>query len=269
MLEVKNISFSYKKGKRILSDVSLELGKGECLCLLGPNGTGKSTLLKCILNLEKAEKGQVIVDGKEIFKLSAGRRAKLVAYVSQSSMMVFPYKVEEVVLMGRVTHFKAGAAASKEDIRISREALDKLGLIDLADLYFQELSGGQKQMVLIARALAQQAKYIIMDEPTANLDYSNQIKVLMTVNKLVDEGYSILMTSHFPDHSFLARSKVVMMHGGRVMAQGPPEEIITTEKLTRLYSTPVCVTQAEINMGEQSKKTKVCIPVMDTEGEVI
>lgn len=263
MLEVKDVSFSYKKGKRVLTDVSLTLAKGECLCLLGPNGTGKSTLLKCILNLETAEKGRIVIDGKDMLKLTAGQRAKLVAYVAQSSYMIFPYKVKEIILMGRVTHFKPGAAASKEDIQICLDSLAKLGLTSLTDSYFQELSGGQKQMVLIARALAQQSKYIVMDEPTANLDYSNQIKVLMTINKLVDEGYSILMTSHFPDHSFLARSKVVMMRDGTVMAQGNPDEVVTSKNLTKLYSTYVCVTQAEINVKEHNKQTKVCIPVMD------
>ena len=236
---------------------------------MGPNGTGKSTLLKCILNLERAEKGKVVIDGKELLQLSANQRAKLVAYVAQSSSMVFPYKVKEIVLMGRVTHFKFGAAASQEDIRISQEALEKLGLASLSDNYFQELSGGQKQMVLIARALAQQSTYIIMDEPTANLDYSNQIKVLMTVNKLVEEGYSILMTSHFPDHSFLARGRVVMMLDGKIMAQGEPEEVVTSKNLTHLYSTCVCVTQAEINIDEHNKQTKVCIPVMEMRGESV
>lgn len=264
MLVVENVSFSYKRKAQVLRDASFTLSQGDCLCLLGPNGTGKSTLLKCILNLEKASGGNISVDGNDITRLSAGQRAKLIAYVAQSSNMTFPYKVKEMVLMGRVTHFRFGSSASDTDVQIAEEALEKLGVGYLADEYFQELSGGQKQMVLVARALAQQSRYIVMDEPTANLDYSNQVKVLMAAKKLADEGYAVLMTSHFPDHAFLACNRAALMRDGVVMNCGQPEEVVTSENLTRLYEIPVCVTGAEIQLGEHYSNAKVCIPVMHT-----
>ena len=154
MLEVKNISFAYKHKKNTLNDISFTLKEGESLCLLGPNGTGKSTLLKCLLGLNKISSGSILINGKNANKISIKEHASMMAYVSQSSDLTFPYKVYEVVLMGRISHLSY-SGVSKKDLSVVYECLEKLGISDMADCYFKELSGGERQMVLIARALAQ------------------------------------------------------------------------------------------------------------------
>lgn len=260
MLKVKNLAFSYGNNLDILKDVSLEVKAHDILCLLGPNGTGKTTLLRCLLNLTKPKSGEVLVLGRYIKSLTVKERAKSLAYVPQAVAMSFPYEVIDVVLMGRTAHLQKGKAPSKEDEKICLESLESLGITYLRNKYFNEISGGERQMVLVARAIAQKAKILIMDEPTANLDYGNQVRMLKVINLLASKGYAILMTSHFPDHAFLACNKVALLKDGSIFEVGKPDKVVTSENLTNLYGTPICVTSAEIN---QSKKTtKVCVPIM-------
>lgn len=261
MLSVKNVSFFYKPSRMILKDISFELEKRDIMCILGPNGTGKTTLLKCLLGLNQVKSGQFVIEGEDFTHINAKKRAKMLAYVPQSTKMNFPYKVSEVVLMGRIAYLSMGMKPSEKDKLIVEESLTRLGISHLRDAFFQQLSGGERQMVLVARALAQQSAILIMDEPTANLDFSNQINILKAINSLSKEGYAILMTSHFPDHSFLACNKVLLMRDGLVIHQGNPEDVVTSLNLTNLYGTSVCVTDARIDT--KGKMTKVCIPLID------
>ncbi|MDO9492717.1 ABC transporter ATP-binding protein [Acetobacterium sp.] len=261
MLTVKGLSYFYNPERLILKDISFDLESHDILCLLGPNGTGKTTLLRCMLALNKMKSGSIKIDGNDLTKASIKKRAEMMAYVPQATMMAFPYEAREIVQMGRVTHLATGGSPSKEDWRLAEEAMEKLGILHMSRHLFNEMSGGEKQMVLIARAMVQQAKILIMDEPTANLDYSNQIKMLQVIKSLAEQGYSILMTSHFPDHAFLACNRAVLMRDGYIMAQGLPEDIVNTENLTKLYATPVCVTEARLDF--QDRMIKVCIPVMN------
>ncbi len=182
------------------------------------------------------------------------------AYVPQASTISFPYEVEEIVMMGRTTHLKLGSSPSRKDREICLQALESLGISHLRTKTFSKMSGGERQMVLLARAMAQQAQILVMDEPTANLDYSNQVKILQLINHLSEEGYSILMTSHFPDHAFLACDKVLLMRDGYIMGRGCPDEAVTSESLSSLYNSKVCVTRATLYPDET--ETKVCVPVM-------
>ncbi|WP_434512281.1 ABC transporter ATP-binding protein [Desulfitobacterium sp. AusDCA] len=261
MLKVKGLSFYYHSDRMILKDISLELASQDILCLLGPNGTGKTTLLRCLLLLNKMKSGSIEIDGQDLTKMSIKERAKMMAYVPQATTMAFPYDASEVVLMGRVTHLATGGRPTSKDRELADKAMDQLEILHMSHSLFNEMSGGEKQMVLVARALAQQAKIMIMDEPTANLDYNNQVKMLQVIKSLAKQGYSILMTSHFPDHAFLACNKVVLMRDGLIMAQGLPDEVVTTENLSKLYATPVCVTKAILYPWDE--ETKVCIPIMN------
>jgi iron complex transport system ATP-binding protein len=261
VLTVKDLRFYYHPDRMILRNISLELSSSDIMCLLGPNGTGKTTLLRCILSLNRPRGGSITLEGQEISGIPAKKRAELMAYVPQASSVTFPYEAGEIVLMGRVAHLTLGSRPSGKDRRRAEEAMDKLDIRHLSHYQFNELSGGGKQMGLGARAVAPQARILIMDEPTANLDYCNQVKMLKVVRTLAEQGYAILMTSHFPDHAFLACSKAVLMRDGVVMAQGTPEQVVTTENLTKLYSTPVCVTEARLD--SKDTVTKVCIPVMN------
>lgn len=269
MLSVENVRFAYKKSRTILEDVSFHFNRGECLCLLGPNGTGKTTLLKCLFNEQHPQQGRITLDGKEIRHMSPKERATRLAYVSQSSRMSFPYSVEEVVLMGRVAHMRLGSAVSREDRRIAWEMMERLGIRHMAGENFQILSGGERQMVLIARALTQQADYLILDEPTAALDYCNQVKILNMIRSLSRDGYGILMTSHFPDHAFLVCNKAALLKGGHVLAFGAPEEIVTTKSLTELYGVPVCVSEAPLKDISAQSLQKVCVPIINKEEEKV
>lgn len=256
----ENISFAYKKEHLILNDISLEVNSGEIVCVLGPNGTGKTTMLRCLLGFNKPSKGKITIDGKQMHELGVKNRAKCLAYVPQYSSLSFPYTVKEVVLMGRTAYLSYGMPFSKVDYDFAIKTIDRLGISHISDSLYNELSRGQKQMVLLARALTQDAKILIMDEPTANLDYSNQVKMLETIKQLVNEGYGILMTSHFPDHAFLTESRVILMKGGKKLYDGNPDEIITTESLTNLYQTSVEV--SEINIKAYEKSIKVCVPIL-------
>lgn len=224
-------------------------------------GREKTTLLRCILSLYKPKGGVIKLDGRDVLKIHSKRRAELMAYVPQATTVAFPYKAEDIVLMGRVSHLGLGSRPGKKDRKLAEEAMERLSIRHLKDYQFNEMSGGEKQMVLVARALAQQARILVMDEPTANLDYSNQVKMLQVIKNLAAQDYAILMTSHYPDHAFLACTKTILMRDGLIMAQGAPDDVVTTENLTRLYSTPVCVTEAKLD--SKDTPTKVCIPVMN------
>ncbi|WP_303859621.1 ABC transporter ATP-binding protein [Alkalibaculum bacchi] len=260
MLKVKNLSFHYNKGREILSDVSFELHKNDVSCLLGSNGTGKTTLLRCLLALNKTTKGIIKINGQDISKESPKKRAKYMAYVPQASTMAFPYLAKEVVLMGRIAHLGPGASPNNRDHKVCREVLENLGIYHLAEKVFNQMSGGERQMFLVARAMVQQAQILVMDEPTANLDYSNQVKILQIIKQLSEEGYSILMTSHFPDHAFLSCNKVMLMKGGKIIEIGKPEDAVTTQNLSNLYDTRVCV--ADVELCQEDITTKVCVPIM-------
>ena len=260
MLEVEGIRYSYRpRSWEVLQGVSFTLDDGEILCLLGSNGTGKTTLLRCMLGFEKPKAGSITVDGIDMGRLSVKQRAHHMAYVPQYSSLAFPYTAREVVLMGRVSHLQGASGHSDADMQATDEALERLQVTRLANKRYQEMSGGEKQMVLVARALAQQAKTLVMDEPTANLDYHNQVKILAAIKHLAGEGLRILMTSHYPDHAFLACSTVALMNGGRIQKLGKPDDVVTSESLTELYDTPVCVTKTRVG----SEWFKTCIPLLD------
>ena len=267
MITFEHLAFSYAHGRDILRDVTFSFNRGDCVCLLGPNGTGKTTLLKCLLGYLRPEKGRISLDEKDLRSYSARERASRIAYVAQATRLGFPYTVEEVVLMGRIAHMRIGAAWSKEDKRIAREVMERLGILGMAERNFQRLSGGERQMVLFARALAQRADYLVLDEPTAALDYSNQIRILKTIRRLQEDGYGILMTTHFPDHAFLACNQAVLMRDGCVLAAGDPREVVTGEKLTELYHVPVCVTEAVLKNNGSEMIQEVCVPILQNGGE--
>ena len=264
MLVVDDVRFGYHAHRDILKGVSFALEDGDILCLLGSNGVGKTTLLRCLLGFSKPSHGSIEIDGKNLVELSVRQRAHYMAYVPQSTSLAFPYLAREVVLMGRVSHVSSARGHTDHDRQVVADALARLQIEHLADRRYQELSGGEKQMVLVARALAQEARLLVMDEPTANLDYHNQVKILAAIKYLAAQGLSILMTSHYPDHAFLACSKVALMNDGAITAFGNPDDVVTTESLTELYATPVHVAHAELG----GLRIKTCIPLLD-EAQVI
>lgn len=256
-LELKGVTCGYW-GRPVVSGVSLEVEAGEIMCLLGPNGSGKTTLFKTILGLLKPQAGEILLGGENICGWSPARIARVMGYIPQGHIPPFPFKVLDVVLMGRTAHLGIFDTPSPEDKEIAREAMAVLNISHLEERVYTELSGGERQLVLIARALAQQPQVLIMDEPTSSLDFGNQVMVLTQVLRLARRGLIIVMASHFPEHALLYASKVLLLQKGRVVGQGRPEDLLTEASLKGLYGIEVKIAKTVIDNG---KELKVILPL--------
>lgn len=257
-LTIENLNCGYGDTK-IVTDFSMTTQLGEVVCILGPNGIGKTTLFKTILGHISRLSGKIYIDNMEIQDLSQKKKAKYISYVPQAHSTPFAFKVLDVVLMGRIAHLDMFSSPKKKDIDIAKQALENLKISYLSDRIFTEISGGERQMVLIARALAQEAKFLIMDEPTSNLDFGNQVKVLDTVKRLSKEGFCIIMTTHSPDHAFLCDAKAVLLTRQKKVLYGSAKQIITRENLLEAYGVPVLVENVDI---DHAKRT-FCQPILD------
>lgn len=258
-LEVKDAVCGYGT-KKVVENISMSVEPGEILCLLGPNGVGKTTFFKSILGFLKLLDGEILLNGESINKLPKKRLAQLVGYVPQAHTPPFPFSVKEVVVMGRTAHLGMFASPTPEDEKIAEQALDTLGISFLQDRIYTEISGGEKQMVLIARALTQQPKILIMDEPTSNLDFGNQIRLLEQINRLSKNGMGVIMTSHFPNHVFLCSSKVALMQKDNDFIIGAVDEVVTEENLRSAYGINVRITSIEDANGTVVKS---CVPLLN------
>lgn len=253
LFEVKNISFSYNDDE-IFSDISFSIDKGDVLCILGPNGTGKTTLIKCLNGLHDISSGEILINGKNITKLSFREISKHIGYIPQSHVPSFPFKVLDVVLMGRAPYLNLTDSPKDEDVKIANDALKTLGIEYLKDKEYTNLSGGERQLVFLARVLCQKPDILILDEPTSHLDFGNQIKLLEIIDNLAKSGLSIIMSSHFPDHAFLSSTKVAIMKNKRFIDFGSPNNVVTEENLKKAYS-------IDVKLIELDDKRKVCVPM--------
>ena len=234
--EVKDLTFSYEAGGReVLRGAELTLREGEILCILGPNGAGKTTLLNCMAGLLTPGAGTIRLCGQDLRAMSERQIARLVGYVPQVHTPAFDYRVLDFVLMGRTPQMGMFARPKKEDEAICRGVLESMGIGDLAEKSYRNLSGGERQQVLIARAIAQRPKAVLFDEPTAHLDYGNQQRVLQRVRSMADEGFSVIITTHNPDHALLLGDQAAIVgRDGRIL-QGECRQIITEENLREIY----------------------------------
>lgn len=253
ILEVDSLAYSYGNGP-VFEHVSFSLGKGEVMCILGPNGAGKSTLIKCVAGIFRPVAGSVRIMGEDTTSLDAGNIARRIGYVPQQNDVVFPFTVLDFVVMGRTPHIPLFSSPGEQDMEIARESLVMAGVEGLAERTMNSLSGGQRQMVLIARALAQQPTLLLLDEPTAHLDFGNQVLVLEAVQKLASSGMSILMNTHMPDHAFLIGSRAAALTGGRLIAEGEVAAVVNSKMMSSVYGVRVAVREIE------DMKRKVCVP---------
>ena len=238
-LQVSDVSFSYGR-RQVLSGMSFRVGRGETLSLLGPNGCGKTTLSKIVLGLLRAGAGEVIMDGCELSGIPRARLARLVSYVPQLCGHGVSYTVLDMVLMGRLSYGGCYGAYSKRDVDAAWTALERLCLVPLASVPFNELSGGQCKLVLIARALAQEAALCVMDEPESGLDYGNQLRIFKHIASLAAEGVSFIITTHHPDHVLWTGGRVLMMRkDGSVLAEGLAKDCVDSGRLLELYEANV------------------------------
>jgi len=239
-LDARDLAFGYP-GHSVGRDVSLTVEPGEVLCLLGPNGCGKTTLFKTLLGLLPPQGGSVEIDGMALSGMKRVDVARRIAYVPQAGAGIFPYSALDLVLMGRTAHRGLFAGPTREDRQIALRALDDLGIADLAARDVTRLSGGQRQLVLVARAVAQATPLIVMDEPTASLDFGNQVVVLSQVRRLAERGAGIVLSTHDPDHAFAVGKRVALMKDGAILAAGSPVEVLTPARLRTVYGVDVTI----------------------------
>jgi iron complex transport system ATP-binding protein len=256
-LEARALDVGYPD-HRVGSGVSIALSAGEVVCLLGPNGGGKSTLFRTLLGLLPAQGGEVLLGGERLGALTRTEIARRVSYVPQAHTGYFPFTVRDVVLMGRTAHLPTFGTPSRHDVEIADRALERVGLAPLADHVYTRISGGERQLALIARALAQEAPLIVMDEPTASLDFGNQARVLDEVRALARAGTGVMMATHDPDQAFLVADRVALLAGGRLLADATPDQAITPATMREVYGIEAEVTDLALASGE---RRRVCVPV--------
>jgi len=254
MLQVEDVSFHYEN-RQILKNISFKVEKGELLCILGPNGVGKSTLFKIMLGLLKNFTGEIYINKQSIKKMSIENIASKAAYIPQSSIPVFNFTVFDMVLMGTTAGIKGFAMPSKRHRELAVTALKQLEIIHLKDRSYSKISGGERQLVLIARALAQETDILIMDEPTANLDYGNQIRVLTWIKRLTELGYTIIQSTHQPEQTFLFADRVIALKAGEISAYGNVKDVVNKELIASLYNVDVDI------QSLYNDKVRVCIPI--------
>jgi iron complex transport system ATP-binding protein len=262
-LEVDGLGFGYPD-RLVGQDVSFRLAAGEVLCLLGPNGSGKTTLFKTVLRLLEPKAGTVAVDGESIAGWSRRRLARSFGYVPQAQATLFPFTLREVVLMGRTAHVGLFATPSRRDREIAEESLAGLEIGHLAARPYTEVSGGERQLALVARALAQEPRILVMDEPTASLDFGNQVRVLAEIQALARRGIAVVLSTHDPDHAFLCGHRVALLHEGRLARLGTPEAVVTAESLREIYGVEVDVLALPDDRGGR----RVCVPRLTRPGGV-
>jgi iron complex transport system ATP-binding protein len=237
-LEGQSLAIGYSD-RLVGRDLDVVLTTGEVLALLGPNGGGKTTLLKTLLGLLVPKAGEVRLDDRRLGSYDSRERARLVAYVPQSHQATFAFTVETIVLMGRTAHGNLFSRPTASDRAVAARSLERFGIAHLRDRPYTMISGGERQLALLARALAQEPRFIVLDEPTASLDFGNQGKVMREIRSLAASGHGVLFTTHDPNHALRAADRAYLLRDGARIADGPVGSVLTCEQLTALYGAPV------------------------------
>lgn len=256
MIDIRDLSFSYGKTE-VLKNIDLSASEGDLVALIGPNGAGKSTLFKCILKFLKGYTGEILLDGQDMKEMSRPQIARKIAYIPQTTVPVFNYPVIEIVLMGLTGGLRPLESPRKEHVEKAEAILDDLDILHLRNRGFGRISGGERQLVLLARSMVQDARILIMDEPTANLDYGNQFRVMERIRSLTEKGYTVISSTHNPEHALLFADISFVLKDGKVKASGPSKDVLTGELMKELYGVEVNLLETEFD----GKKAKVCVPV--------
>lgn len=258
VLDVRDLRCGYGEVD-VLDGLSFSVRESDVLCVLGPNGAGKTTLFKSVLGFLPRRGGQVLVDGRELAGWGRRELAGTVAYVPQAHGAPFPFTVGEVVLMGRTPRLGVAGTPGRADRAAAEQNMERLGVGHLAARPYTAISGGERQLALIARALTQEPRLLMMDEPTSNLDLGNQATVLREIRDLAAGGLAVVMISHTPDHAFAVGTAAALLHPDRSLTVGPPERVLTEEGLSAAYGGPVRVLTAT---GPDGVTVRACSPVL-------
>jgi iron complex transport system ATP-binding protein len=258
-LTLNDVSIGYDTQEPLQRYVNFSVESGEVCCLLGPNGCGKTTLVRSILGMMPLLGGRVSIDGADITTWSAQRLSKQVAYVAQRASQPFPYEVRDVVMLGRVGQSRGlSGQPDKHDYNIVENAMREMGIYHLRAKSFLDISGGELQLVMFARALAQEPELLILDEPTAALDYGNAVHVIDTVRSLAKKGYAVMMITHNPDHAFMTKANVALFTRYGPMKFGDANSIITRENIQEAYGVGVKLVEFT---HENKEIMRMCAPV--------
>ncbi|MDD3002107.1 MAG: ABC transporter ATP-binding protein [Candidatus Riflebacteria bacterium] len=257
-LKVTDLSFSYSNERKIIDNISLKIDAGSIVSILGPNGSGKTTLLKLILGLLERQTGTIEVFQANLDSMSLKERAKKLAYVPQKHKAVFAYKVIDIVAMGKLPYSGVFCITSHEDYLEAAEMLEKMNLIHLSERPYNEISGGEQQLVMICRALLQRAEILILDEPVTGLDYGNQLMLLKKLKELSQTGITCIMTTHYPEHALWTSDFSIFLKKGKIVASGKTDDIITSEMLYELYNAHIKIVKTSINESNIS----TCVPLI-------
>lgn len=254
-LHARELAIGYG-GTRVAAHIDLDVRPGEVTCLLGPNGCGKTTLFKTLIGLIPPLAGEVSIGDRPLAGLSVREVAGQIAYVPQQHAPTFPFRVFDVVMMARQVRKGLLSAPGAQDRERVRAVLQQLGLSDLSDLDYSRISSGQRQMVMIARALAQDTQTLVLDEPTASLDYGNQVRIIGEIARLAGRGYGVVLSTHNPDHAFAVADNVMLMYDGGIVASGTPGEVLAAERLSAVYGVSMSIRHLDGNLT-------VCVPHYD------
>ena len=254
-LDVQHLTGGYGR-RTALEDVSFSLETGKVLWVLGPNGSGKSTLFRTLLGLQPRKGGQVLLDGQDTGHWKASEMARYFSYIPQSHTPVFDYPVEEVVLMGRVCHLKPLQSPGKADRELAMKALEQMGGLHLAGRPYTALSGGERQLVLIARTLCQQARFVVMDEPASDLDYARSLAVWRAVRALTQQGCGVMLSSHAPENPLEREDRLLLLREGKMVAWGTPDQVLTPGALEAAYGVPMEILETVDHAG---RKRRICV----------
>lgn len=257
-VEVNNLTFGYRD-HLVLNNISFKINEGDFLCVLGKNGAGKSTLFKLLLGFLKKEKGDILIEGKKLEEYKRKDLAKEIAYIPQYTSSAFSYSVFDTVLMGTTCNLDGLGSPKHREKILAKKALEKFGIANLSNKSTSAISGGERQLVLLARAIAQGSHILILDEPTANLDYGNQYKVMSIIAKLKDQGYSIILSTHNPENALTFSDKVLFLDENKILAYGDTSKVMTSENLRKIYDLPIEI----INVNGQ----KICRPIVNRVNE--
>ena len=258
-MKIENLHFSYGS-REVLKGVSFGIDDSGFVSVLGPNGAGKSTLFRCMLGLLEPSEGSVHICGRNIRQMPPAELSHRVAYIPQSHTPVFNFSVFDMVLMGTTAQLAPFASPGKEQERLAEEAMERIGIAHLRNRGCSNISGGERQLALIARAIAQQAKILVMDEPSASLDYGNKLRLMETVKGLTREGYTVIQSTHDPDQAYLYSDQILALYDGKLLARGTPQETISSSLISRLYGVDVEV------CSMHRDDVRVCIPAHLTKG---